>query len=85
VLKSQERNLTDLLASAADSERLGQKVSDGVSKNISIMRRQVERQRAAIAAQQKRRSEMDSHYEAQLARFRELKEQEASGQRPGGQ
>jgi hypothetical protein len=72
VLKSQERNLTEMLALAADAERANQAVPPNVVKNIAVLRKQVEGQREHIAAKQSRRIELEVNYEAQLKRFREL-------------
>ena len=73
VLKSQERNLTDMLAQAADAERTGQPVPTKVANNIGLLRGQVEAQRALIASKENRRAELRAIYQSQLKRFRELK------------
>ena len=86
VLKSQERNLTEMLAQAADAERTGQAVPPKVANNISVLRRQVEAQRALIASKANRRVELNTIYDAQLKRFRELKKSGVSddGTSPSG-
>jgi hypothetical protein len=73
VLKSQERDLTDMLAQAADAERTGQPVAPKVLSNIGVLRKHVEAQRALIQNKQARRGELNTLYETQLKRFRELK------------
>jgi hypothetical protein len=73
VLKSQERNLTDMLAQAADAERTGQAVPAKVANNIGVLRGQLEAQRALIASKENRRAELRAIYQVQLKRFRELK------------
>ena len=72
MLKSQERNLTDMLAQAADAERTGQAVPPKVVNNIAVLRGQVESQRALIAGKENRRAELKALYQTQLKRFREL-------------
>jgi hypothetical protein len=78
-LKAQEKNLTELLNMAADAERAGQKVPAGVTKNIGIVRRQVDSQKTFILRKQTQKDDLDRSYQAQLARYRELVSQKATG------
>lgn len=75
-LDAQEKNLTELLNMAADAERASQKVSPAVSKNIGIVRRQVESQKVFIQRKQQQKEDLDRVYEARLARYRELASQQ---------
>ena len=78
-LTAQEKGLTELLNSAADAERLGQKVTPQVSKNIGIVRRQVESQKTFITRKQAQKEDLERSYQGQLKRYRELAAEKTAG------
>jgi hypothetical protein len=77
-LIAQEKSLTELLNMAADAERSGTKVSPQVTKNIGIVRRQVETQKTFITRKQAQKDDLDRSYQGQLKRYRELASDKAT-------
>lgn len=71
-LSAQEKNLTELLNMAADAERAGQKVSAPVTKNIGIVRKQVESQKAFIQRKIAQKEDLERDFQVKLKRYREL-------------
>ena len=78
-LQAQEKALTDLLNTAADAERTGQKISPQVTKNIGIVRRQVESQKTFMTRKQAQKEDLERVYQGQLKRYRELASEKLSG------
>jgi hypothetical protein len=77
-IQSQQKSLTELLASAAEAERAGRPVTQDVSDNISTVRQRIETQNAYVATKQQERAESVAAHEKRLARYRELKARQAA-------
>lgn len=71
-IRSQDKALTDLLTHAADLERNGKPVPDGVVHSIGKARQQLADQRVFLANRETERIELQKEYDAVLARYREL-------------
>jgi len=80
-LQSQEKSLADLLGHAAELERTGKEVPEGLGKKIGGMRKQVEDQRAYIARKEAERTQTVADFDQDLAHYRELKEKIAADRR----
>jgi hypothetical protein len=77
-IESQQKSLTELLASAAEAERAGRPVTQEVSNNINTVRQRIEAQNAYIAAKQQERADAVAMHKQRLARYRELKAKQAA-------
>lgn len=71
-IASQEKSLTDMLTHAADLERDGKAVPEGVVKSILGTRLQAADQREHLAKREAERQALREEYDAILARYREL-------------
>lgn len=71
-IRSQHKALTDLLTHAADLERNGKPVPEGVVQSIVKTRQQVAEQRVFLDSREAERIELQKEYDAILARYREL-------------
>jgi len=71
-IRSQDKALTDLLSHAADLERNGKPVPDGVVQSIGKARQQLADQRVFLANREIERIELQKEYDATLARYRKL-------------
>ncbi len=71
-LQSQEKSLTDMLSHAADLDRAGKPVPETLKKQIDDLRRNIEQQKAYIAAKQSEKAERTKSFEIQLAHYREV-------------
>lgn len=67
-----EKNLADLVARAADTERSGRAVPEVLQTMIRDERKEIERQRADITRREGERVQADKDYKADLARYREV-------------
>lgn len=67
-----EKNLADLVARAADTERSGRAVPEVLQTMIRDERTEIERQRADIVRREGERVQADKDYKADLARYREV-------------
>lgn len=82
-LRSQEQALADQLAHAAEVERNGKTLPDAQAKQIAETQKQVDAQRAALARREGEHAAAAERFEAETARYRELKAklaQRAQGQ-----
>lgn len=77
-IRSQEKSLAELLAHAADLERNGQKVPQGITDSIARTRGQVNEQRAYLERREKEHEALKAEYAQLLTRYRELKGSDAS-------
>lgn len=73
-LASQEKNLADLLAHAADFERGKQAVPQNVQDSIASVRKQIEGQQAMLLQREKEKETVRLAYEDKRKRWRELTE-----------
>jgi len=72
-LRNQEQSLADLLDRAAEAERTGKELPAEQTTQLGRMRKQVDDQRLTVAQRERDRDEASSHFEAQVAHYRELK------------
>jgi hypothetical protein len=72
-LQSQEKSLTDMLSHAADLERTGKPIPATLSKQIELLRSNIEKQKAYIAAKQQEKIDSAAKFEAELAHYREVR------------
>jgi len=72
-LRNQEQSLADLLDRAAEAERTGKELPAEQAKQLARMRKQVDQQRETVLARERERDEARSHFEEELAHYRELK------------
>lgn len=72
-LRSQEQALTDQLAHAAEIERNGKTLPEPQAKQIAETQKQVDAQRAALARRESEHAAAATQFEAETARYRELK------------
>lgn len=71
-MASQEKNLSDLLAHAADYERNKKAVPKNVLDSIAHVRTQIEAQQKSLAEREASKATVRTDFEAKLARWREL-------------
>ncbi len=71
-IASQEKNLSDLLAHAADFERNKKPVPQAVSDSIATVRAQIEVQQKTLKEREGSKEAVHNEYEAKLLRWREL-------------
>jgi hypothetical protein len=76
-IESQEKSLRDLLDHAANLERSGQPVPEGVVKSINGSRRQATTQRAQLDKRHVERATLQQEYDAVLERYRALTSDDA--------
>ncbi len=72
-LKNQEQRLMDLRKSAANHERSGKSVPEGILKQIKNTRDQIQRTHDYIAIKQEEQETTRRKYEKDIQRYRELK------------
>jgi len=72
-LRNQEQSLADLLDRAAEAERTGKELPAEQTKQLARMRKQVDDQRGTVAEREHERDEATSHFDEQVAHYRELK------------
>jgi len=72
-LRNQEQSLADLLDRAAEAERTGKELPPEQTRQLASMRKQVDDQRATVAQREHERDEAASHFDEQVAHYRELK------------
>ncbi|MBI2398595.1 MAG: DUF4124 domain-containing protein [Xanthomonadales bacterium] len=71
-MASQEKNLSELLAHAADYERNKKPVPKNVADSIASVRAQIESQQKSLTEREASKETVRLDYEAKLARWREL-------------
>ena len=71
-IASQEKNLSDLLAHAADFERNKKPVPQAVTDSIAHVRAQIEAQQKTLKEREGSKDTVHNEYEAKLLRWREL-------------
>jgi len=71
-IASQEKNLSDLLAHAADFERNKKPVPQAVTDSIAHVRAQIEAQQKTLKEREGSKETVHNEYEAKLLRWREL-------------
>jgi hypothetical protein len=79
-LRSQEQVLADLLGRAAEEERNNKTLPEAQAKQLTRVRKQVDDQRLAVERRQGERDDATSGFEAEIARYRELKAKVAAPQ-----
>lgn len=72
-LRNQEQSLAELLDRAAEAERTGKEFPPDQARQLAVMRKKVDAQKAAVAKQEADRNEASSHFEEEVAHYRELK------------
>lgn len=72
-LRGQEQALTDQLAHAAEVERSGKPLPEGQARQLAETQKQVDAQRAAVAKRENEHATAAARFEAEAARYRELK------------
>ncbi|MGN6520801.1 MAG: DUF4124 domain-containing protein [Dokdonella sp.] len=72
-LRNQEQSLAELLDRAAEAERTGKELPAEQARRLSAMRKKVDLQKAAVAKQEADRDEASSHFDEEIAHYRELK------------
>jgi hypothetical protein len=77
-----EKNLADLVARAADTERSGRAVPEVLQTMIKNERNEIERQRADIGAREKELVQAEKDYAADIARYREVAARYAESTEP---
>jgi len=75
-LKSLRATLERLEKQAAQEQRGGRAVAEDTSTNIERSKAQIERHEAAIAAKRQEQENLKVQYEAELKRYRELKQKQ---------
>ena len=68
-----EKNLDQMIERAAEAERRGEKPSAEMVKNIDSVRGQIDENHRFIATKRANQDEIRARFDADLARFRELK------------
>jgi len=81
-LRSQEQVLADLLGRAAEAERTAKALPAAEVRQLATVRRHVDEQRAMVARREQERDGASASFEAETARYRELKAQRAKGAMP---
>ena len=71
-IASQEKNLSDLLAHAADFERNKKPVPQAVTDSIAHVRAQIEAQQKTLKEREGSKETVHNEYESKLLRWREL-------------
>ncbi len=71
-MASQEKNLSELLAHAADFERTKKAVPKNVADSIASVRAQIDSQQKSLAEREASKETVRKDYEVKLARWREL-------------
>lgn len=71
-IASQEKNLSDLLAHAADFERNAKPVPPNVAESIAKVRALIDAQQKSLAEREASKDDLRKEFEAKLARWREL-------------
>ncbi|HRG17318.1 MAG TPA: hypothetical protein PLB00_15075, partial [Pseudomonadota bacterium] len=71
-IASQEKNLSELLAHAADFERNKKPVPQAVTDSIAHVRAQIEAQQKTLMEREASKQSVRDEYEAKLLRWREL-------------
>jgi len=71
-MASQEKNLSELLAHAADFERTKKAVPKNVADSIASVRAQIDSQQKSLAEREASKDTVRKDYEVKLARWREL-------------
>lgn len=69
---SQEKNLSDLLAHAADFERNKKSIPKTVADSIATVRAQIEAQQKTLTDREAAKTNVSKDYDAKLIRWREL-------------
>jgi hypothetical protein len=72
-LRNQEQSLAELLDRAAEAERTGKELPAEQARQLGVMRKKVDAQKAAMARQEAERDEANSHFDEEVAHYRELK------------
>jgi hypothetical protein len=72
-LRNQEQSLAELLDRAADAERTGKEFPPEQARQLAVMRKKVDAQKATVAKQEADRNEASSHFDEEVAHYRELK------------
>lgn len=72
-LRSQEQALADQLAHAAEIERNAKTLPEAQAMQIAQTQKQVDAQRVALARRENERAEAATKFDAEAARYRELK------------
>ncbi len=83
-IRSQERSLAEILAHAAALESSGKPVGDSVKASIDLSRGQVTQQAAYLKKRQDERAALEKEFAETMARYRELKGQQAAAKAQGG-
>ncbi len=78
-IASQEKNLSELLAHAADFERNKKPVPQAVTDSIAHVRAQIEAQQKTLKEREASKQSVRDEYEAKLLRWRELSAKNAMG------
>lgn len=81
-MASQEKNLSDLLAHAADFERNKKPVPPAVNDSIAHVRAQIEAQQKTLVEREGAKDIVRKDYEAKLARWHELSAKNANPPQP---
>jgi hypothetical protein len=81
-LRNQEQTLADLLDRAAEAERTGKELPADQAKQLTRMRKQVDEQRMTVSGREAERDTASSHFEAEVAHYRELKARLAAAAQP---
>lgn len=71
-LVNQQKSLADLLASAAESERANQPVSQSLADNITKVRQQIEEQNTFIARKEAEKVAAEQAFQRKLEHYREV-------------
>jgi hypothetical protein len=72
-LRNQEQSLAELLDRAAEAERTGKELPAEQARQLGVMRKKVDAQKVAMARQEAERDEASSHFDEEVAHYRELK------------
>lgn len=72
-LENQQRSLENLLAAAAEAERLRQAVSASVTRDLKTVRQQIEEQNKYLQSKEAEKKAVDLSFNKKLIRYRELK------------
>jgi hypothetical protein len=72
-LRNQEQSLAELLDRAAEAERTGKELPVEQGRQLATLRKKVDAQRSAVAKQEAERDEVSSHFDEEIAHYRELK------------
>lgn len=72
-LRNQEQSLAELLDRAAEAERTGKEFPPDQARQLAVMRKKVDAQKATVTKQEADRDEASSHFEEEVAHYRELK------------